>query len=183
MYFSMQSNFFSTSPQINALLQQSFLNPSSNNIFHSNTRLSLSVQRQVPAPPTLIQVSKPWKPSEKQTFPSSIWVYRSALYPSINTIQLSHKNDFTAVLQQGWHQHGIFQRFAQVNTAYKRVKSKIKSVNLDKSDSSTPEGINDWKQLALTKKTLLNRDPNRSYANWLISKFSFIACRSWLTSE
>ena len=56
----------STSSRINPLPQSLVLNPSSNNVFYSNTGPLLSAQRQVPALPALVQVPRPWKLPEKE---------------------------------------------------------------------------------------------------------------------
>ena len=73
------------------------------------------------------------------------------------------------------------QRNAQVDIAYKKIKDKIKLINLNRLDGSTPGRINDWKQQAIAKEALLDWDPNQLYAVWLIPKFSTIACGSCFT--
>ena len=39
-----------------------------------------------------------------------------------------------------------------------------------------PGEINNWKQQVLARETLLDKDSNCPYADWLISKFFSIAC-------
>ena len=51
-----------------------------------------------------------------------------------------------------------------MDTAYKRVKDKVKPVNSDQSDGSIPGGLTDWKSGLLEKEALVPVDPNRKYA-------------------
>ena len=70
-----------------------------------------------------------------------------------------------------------------MDTAYKRVKDKVKLVNSDQSNGSIPGGLTDWKSGLLEKKALVPVDPNRKYAEWLTPKFSAIKRGSRLTAE
>ena len=102
----------------------------------------------------------------------------------VGLIQLSHRNDFVVIYQQSWQQRNApRQKDARVDTAYKKVKDKVKPVNSNRLDGSTPGGINDWKQQAIARKALLDCDPNQPYAAWLIPKFSTIACGFCLTPK
>ena len=63
---------------------------------------------------------------------------------TVDSIQLLRRNDFVIIYQQSSQQRNTpRRRDAKVDTAYKKVKDKVKSVNSDKSDSSIPGGIND----------------------------------------
>ena len=70
-----------------------------------------------------------------------------------------------------------------MDTAYKKVKDKVKLDNLDQSNGSVPRGLSNWKQKTIEQKALLIFDLERKYAEWLISKFSSITRGSWLTAE
>jgi hypothetical protein len=60
-----------------------------------------------------------------------------------------------------------------INTVYKRKADKVRPVDLDKSDSSTPSNNENWKQ-KMKKRFKIPEEPPEKYDYLLIPKFSII---------
>jgi hypothetical protein len=71
-----------------------------------------------------------------------------------------------------------------MNTIYKRKADKVKSINLDKLDSSIPKGSKFWREDMIREEMKnVDLDLNNLYAKWLIPKFSKIVKDNRLIPE
>jgi hypothetical protein len=106
----------------------------------------------------------------------------SKLFGQQSYMRFSRKFDLSFIRQAAV---SMFRALStvRIDTLYKRKVDKVRFVNSDQSDDAISRRNDNWKKEVLTREALLLKDSNRSYKNWLISKFFSIKRDSRLTKK